>query len=516
MKRVIIRVDNNVRLHMPDIPSEVLDKIKLAFTFDNPQYHLHRKLKIPGWWNAPQEIGTWGEEDDEIIIPRGGLREVRDILEANGIEYKLRDKRVEGGVVENFPTFLGIEGSQKGYDDLHYYQRDAIEAVLKRENCVVRLPTGSGKSVMAIALATRIGLNTLVILPTVGLFQQWIEDAAQVLDTEDIGIIHRKKRKLRPITATVQGTLAKGISQDILDYFGVVIVDECQKAAASTYMRVVGAFPSRYRIGISADERRQDKKEFLTKGLFGEVVYEKKRKELEDEGYIVDVEIRVVPTNFEADWYGMPPDKKKSEEDEEDEEVSEEDQKEIDFGRLLDEMKGDERRNSLALKCALTEVENGEQVLMLSHRREHCIELEREFVKRGIASGYFIGGADYSTEFEKTRAGIKDGSIRVGVGTYGALGVGVNLPKVGSGVAVTPIAGNRFQFNQVRGRLNRKGKGKSRAVLYAIWDQKVHPNHLKNMVSWNPTVKVLSKGKWIEGRHYLKALRKKSEWSVEG
>lgn len=497
-------------MHMPDIPSEVLDKIKTAFTFDNPQYHLHRRLKIPGWWNNTQEIGTWGEEDDEIQIPRGGLREVRGILEANAVDYKLRDHRVEGGVVENFPKFVGIPGLEKGYDDLHYYQREAIEEVLKRENCSVRLPTGSGKSVLALALATKIGLNTLVILPTLGLFKQWVDDAKSVLDTDDIGIIHQKKRKLRPITAAVQGTLARGISEEILEYFGVVMVDECQKAAASSYMRVVGAFPARYRIGISADERRQDRKEFLTKGLFGEVVYEKKRKELEDEGFIVDVEIRVVPTEFEADWYGLPPEKKKDEDGEEIE-IPEEEQKEIDFGRLLGEMRGDERRNKLGVRCALKEIENGEQVIMLAHRREHCVELEREFVKREIASGYFIGGLDYQTEFERTREGIKDGSIRVGVGTYGALGVGVNLPKVGSGVAMTPIAGNRFQFNQVRGRLNRKGKGKTRAVLYYIWDSSVYPKHLGNIVAWNPTVKVLSQGKWIEGRHYLKAFKKKAE-----
>lgn len=487
---------------MDALPDNAIDALKEAFTFDNPQFHSMRKMKVMGWWRQPKIIELWSEETKTgaLLIPRGGMSRVREILRDLEIPFKVKDARIEGSPPDRFPKFLGVAGQGGGYDDLHYYQHEAIDAAMKRENCVIRMPTGSGKSIMAIALATKIGLNTLVILPTVGLFKQWVEDAKSVLDTDDIGIIHQKKFKLRPITATVQGTLAsQGISEQIKDYFGVVIVDECQKAPATSYSKVIGAFPSRYRIGISADERRQDRKEFIATGLFGAVEYEKKRKELEDEGFIVDVEIRVVPTEFRAEWYGVA--------DEDDEE----DDRELDFKRLIDEMTSDEERNKLITKFAFKEVDNGEQAIVLSHRVEHCIQIEREFVKRQVKSGYFIGGDDYGKEFEKTRAGIKDGSIRVGVGTYSALGVGVNLPKVGVGVASTPISGNRFMFNQVRGRLNRRGEGKVRAVLYVLWDQYVYPRHLANIVAWNPTVKVYVDGKWVEGRHHLKKLQKKKK-----
>lgn len=491
MPPILIRVDNSVRIGKSQLEEGIGDALKIAFTFDNPDYHLKRLMNIKGWWNEPQDVGTWGEDEEDLIIPRGGLRRARDVLDDLKASYRLRDFRVEGGIVERYPEYIG--------HPLRYYQEEAIQAALKRENCVLRMPTGSGKSLMAIALASRVKLNTLVILPTVGLFKQWCEDARSSLkmSEDSLGIIHQKKRILRPITAAVQGTLAAhGIDEELQEFFGMVIVDECQKCAARTYMRVVGEFPARYRIGISADERRKDKKEFLTNGLFGLAAYEKKRKELEKEGFINDVEIRVVPTDFEADWYGLS------------QEVD--DEKKIDFKRLLDEMTTDEDRNRLALKFALQEAQGGEQLIMLSHRREHCMELDREFVKNGIRSGYFIGG-DFEKEFEITRAGILDGSIRVGVGTYGALGVGVNLPAVAVGVATTPIGGNRFNFNQVRGRLNRLSKGKTSSRLYVLWDRFVYPSHLRNIVAWNPTVKVFDRGRWVEARHYLKRMKAKKE-----
>lgn len=486
--KIVIRVDSQIRVSKEILGDEDADALKLAFTFPNPDYTMKRLMKIPGWWNEPEEVGTWFETEDEMLFPRGCLRKVRDVLEERDLPYRLIDKRTEGSPCLKFPKYIGY--------DPRYYQEEGIAAALKLQNCVIRLPTGAGKSLMAIVLAERIGLNTLVILPTVGLFDQWCQDARESLKLgkDGLGIIHRKKRILRPITAAVQGTLAScGIDEELKDYFGVLIVDECQKAAARTYVQVVDPFPAKYRIGISADERRKDRKDYLTNGLFGSVAYEKKRKELEDEGFIVDVEIRVVPTDFEADWYGLSKNK--------------DDEKTVDFNRLLDEMTSDEARNKLALKFAFQEAAEGQQVILLSHRVEHCQRLDRAFVSKQVPSGFFLGGPENRAAFQNTAAGIKDGSIRVGVGTYKALGVGVNLPAVGAGVATTPIGGNKFNFNQVRGRLNRKNKGKTKACMYWLWDRHVYPSHLKNVIAWNPTVKIFDKGRWIDARHYMKAKR---------
>ena len=71
------------------------------------------------------------------------------------------------------------------------------------------------------------------------------------------------------------------------------------------------------------------------------------------------------------------------------------------------------------------------------------------------------------------------------------------MPSVGVGVLATPVAANRLRFNQARGRFCRKPEGKTRAVLYYLFDGAVYPGHLKNLVAWNPTVTVEQDGAWI-------------------
>lgn len=487
--KILIRVDNCTRVSKVGLSDEVIDQLKLKFTFDNPDRNMKRLMRIPGWWNEPEEVGTWNETKSWMVFPRGCLRKVRDVLEENSLPYRIVDKRSEGMPCTAYPEYIGFP--------LHYYQEEAIKAAMERQNCIIRLPTGAGKSLMSLAMASRIGLNTLVVLPTVGLFDQWCQDARESLrlGSEGLGIIHQKKRVLRPITAAVQGTLAShGIDEEMKGYFGVVIFDEASKAAARTYVQIIDPFPAKYRIAVSADERRKDRKEYLTHALFGSVAYEKSRKELEDEGYIVDVEIRVVFTDFEAPWYGLSKHK--------------DDEKEVDFNRLLEEMTHDDKRNELALKFIMEEIGKGNQLITLSHRVEHCQYLDRKLVERGVASGFFLGGAENRQQFEATRAGIKDGTIVAGVGTYQALGIGVNLPAVAVGVATTPIGGNKFNFNQVRGRLNRKSKNKTeKSRLYCLVDRKVYPNHVKNIMGWNPTVTIYDKGRWVDAKTYMKAKR---------
>ena len=54
------------------------------------------------------------------------------------------------------------------------YQDDALAAWLAAEGRgVVVLPTGAGKTVLALMATARLGLRTLVVVPTIELLYQW-------------------------------------------------------------------------------------------------------------------------------------------------------------------------------------------------------------------------------------------------------------------------------------------------------------------------------------------------------
>lgn len=490
-----IIVDNRIRVHAKQLvkasSEDVLKKLKARFEHDNPEFGLKKRLGLPVF-NVPKEIVTWKETRGEISFPRGGMGRVREVLIAAGVTYKVYDQRTDGGPNPKPLTYCGKHQPR-------YYQVDGWCAAMKKQNCILRAPTGSGKTSMALMLVGEMKVCTLVIVSTTALFKQWQKRAQEELgiSPRDLGIIQGGTRKLRPLTIALQKTLANVVDDEITDYFGAVICDEVQLFAARTFFASVDPFPAKYRVGVSADERRKDRKEFLNYDLFGDVAHEISRKTLEDEGHVLDVQIRVMPTGFRADWYGLP--------DEDDEN----DDREIDFDRLLKEMVDDERRNEIATDIALSEVEDGEQVIMLSHRREHCQKFDRVFVAERIKSGYLIGGDDYEHEFDQTRAGIDSGDVQVAIGTYQAIGYGVDLPAIGVGIATTPIASNKQQFNQARGRFCRAPDGKTSARFYYLWDELVYPGHLKNIVAWNPSVVVYERGKWVPGREYLRKRKKR-------
>lgn len=350
----------------------------------------------------------------------------------------------------------------------------------------------SGKTTTAFALAASIGLNVLVILPNAKLMKQWISKAKKDLglNPRSVGVIRGTKKKLFPLTVATQQTLCRRLKdKEIHNFFGAIIVDEVQRTAAQTSQSVVDNFPAKYRIGFSADERRKDRKECLVYDAFGDIVHETDRETSEKYKAIVDVEVRLVFTEFEAPWYRN--------------------QEKPDFNYLLDEMIVDQDRNRIITKIALSHLRAKDRIILLTHRREHARALDLKLVKKGFRSGVMLGGDDAGDvkEFEKARIGLITGKIRAGIGTYEAIGEGIDLPEVTVGIATTPIATNEQRFNQVRGRLCRPADDKEKGILYVLIDRFVFPKRvIYNVLAWNRTVKAQINGQWVDAKKHRSAI----------
>jgi superfamily II DNA or RNA helicase len=502
---VPLTVDSRVRIPTRGLSEEVVDRLREEFDHKNPRHGALAAMGRPTY-SEPRKIATYQDESRHLLsVPRGGLQRVRDILRRAGLEWDADDRRSEGAqdLAGRIPTHTVT---------LWEHQEAAVVAAIAKENCIIRAPTGSGKTTMGFAIASRVNLPTLVIVPTTGIFNQWLERAQTELGLKksDIGIIKGKTRRIKPLTIAMQKTLSMMVEAgdtEILDTFGCVIGDEVHLFAARTFFAAVDPLRARHRYGISADERRKDRKEFLIYDVFGQVAYQVERDVLIEREVIVDTEVYVVPTDFRADWYGVPPD------EEDDDGASEASSKEgVDFGRLLDEMAADPERARLALYCVRTILAAGRQALVMAHRREHCRSLDRSLVEAGVTSGFLIGGDDYATEFDKTLAGLKAGDVRAAIGTIQAIGYGIDLPTIGDVVLPSPVAGNGFLYNQIRGRVCRsdKGSGKEDSRFWYLWDRHVFGlKHVRNLVRWNKHVLVLDGAQWVEGRAYIKAHRKK-------
>lgn len=478
---------------------ELRDELRNSFEHQNAQFHKERamgyrsaELRIIKTWKAETLNGTpW------MTFPRGGLSRVRGILSRHG-GMVARDMREAGQEIE-WPETEPMS--------LWPFQEEAAEACIAKQNCILRAPTGSGKTRCGFGMVGKLKTPTLVVVTDGGLFRQWLTRAVDEfgLHPKHVGQIRGKKIDLKPLTIGMSKTLAKGMPPNVLSYFGAVMFDEVHRAAARTMFDAVDQFPAKYRIGISADESRKDKKEFLIYDLFGNVASDIPLQKLIDEKYVMDVEIRVVPTDFRADWYGAPEPISEQIAFDIQEDTTESEEKEINFDRLLAEMAADEERNQLIYAVVKQEVKDGQQVVVMTWRREHCLHLDQQLAARKVRTGFLIGGDDYKNAFIATSDGLNSGRLRAAVGTYQAAGTGLDFPGMGVVAATTPIAGNRQFFGQVRGRACRAKQGKTNARLYYFWDRHVYGiAHLRNLIRWNRKVLVLRDGEWVEAMRYLK------------
>lgn len=485
---VHIRLDSRIRIALSALDCDVEAALREEFNHVNPA---HEKLKRMGYYpsaNEPPVIKTWRHEGDDLTLPRGGMQRVRDVLAEHDMDWTVSDKRTEGSI--DLWSEIPAHAVQ-----LRDYQAEGRDACKFRENCLARAATGSGKTTMAIGLIAELQMPTLVIVWNGALMDQWVQRLQDELGLKkgDIGIVRAKRFNLKPVTLAMQQTLIKASAekwQQLCSTFGVVICDEVQRFAARTFLDVVDRFPARYRIGISADETRKDRKEFLVYDVFGDVAHEAKRTELEKRGHIVDVDVVVVPTDFRADWYN---DQRKNPS------VT------ADFNRLLDEMTADPARNVLAEDAAMHAVQKeGGVLLVFSHRVEHCRSLDAALAARRVRSKCMLGGVENEEEFVAARVGLRDGTVQAGVGTFQAIGTGHDIPTVTHGVVTTPIATNKQLWGQVRGRLCRPHKGKARATCIYLWDQHVFGwQPLRNLVAWNRSVRVQKDGRLVAAKRML-------------
>ena len=492
-QRVVrVVVDSRIRLSPSQLASGVLEELKKAFTHRNPTFG---KMKAMGYRfdqrREPPEIKTWSTEgDDEASFPRGGLRRVRDCLRDGGHELHVVDERTEGELPERYRT--GFEWPTRIFpnDDRELFpdQERVVQAAIEYENCCIRGGTGGGKTTSLLAAAVRKHLPTLIVVWTGGLFDQWVDRVESELgvDRRFIGQVRGSKKTFSPVTIAMQQTLAKmaGGRTERLEGFhrwwGFVGCDELSKFAAKTFRESIDPFPARYRVGVSADERRKDGKTFLIYDEFGEAVIDVNHDELVALGRVVDVEVVVHPTGWrpivageeEADALLGPRDLDMTR----------------DYKAVIDAMEASDSRTSLGVSIAEREAREGHQVLMFSQRVEQCRWMDRMLNASGVRSGLLLGGAPHKQEFRETVRRMKAGELAVAVGTIQAIGLGLDLPAVDRGVVVTPVASNKQLFNQVRGRLCRKPEGKSQAVLHYLWDERVFLDHARNIRAWAKVV----------------------------
>ncbi|HKG25921.1 MAG TPA: DEAD/DEAH box helicase [Thermomicrobiales bacterium] len=167
------------------------------------------------------------------------------------------------------------------------YQEEAIDAWSQHGGRgVIVLPTGAGKTVVALMAAARLGVRTLVVAPTIELLHQWRAALSERLGypLEDVGIVGGGKRTVRDLTVITYDSAA--MPHRRLDGFGLLIVDEVHHLPTRAYRSIAGKVNAPFRLGLSATPERSDQGHEALDDLVGPIVYRKSAAELSRDQHI--------------------------------------------------------------------------------------------------------------------------------------------------------------------------------------------------------------------------------------
>ena len=161
-----------------------------------------------------------------------------------------------------------------------YYQQEAVDAwEAAGGRGVVTLPTGAGKTILAVMLINRAGRPTIVHVPTIDLMHQWYGVLKHYF-AEEIGLLGGGYKELQAITvATYDSALLHVSSKG--NQFGMAVYDECHHLPGEQYQYTALSNIAPFRLGLTATPERADGKETLLYNLLGNICYQADIRELE-------------------------------------------------------------------------------------------------------------------------------------------------------------------------------------------------------------------------------------------
>jgi superfamily II DNA or RNA helicase len=159
---------------------------------------------------------------------------------------------------------------------------------------VVVLPTGAGKTFLAVLAVQALGLWTVVLVPTLDLLAQWRAALLAGLQApaDGVGVVGGGAREPRPLTVITYESAAR--HPRLLTRFGLLVADEVHHLPAPAYRRIAEGAIAPYRLGLSATPERADGGHAALAALIGPEVYRRDPAELARGGHIASYEERRV------------------------------------------------------------------------------------------------------------------------------------------------------------------------------------------------------------------------------
>jgi len=187
-------------------------------------------------------------------------RDIIEYLESNGINFI-------DNALDPIPTpYFDAEIS------LRDYQEKALERwLLDKKGCII-LPTGSGKTNVAIAAINELSVPSLIVVPTLALVEQW-KNKLRIFGEENVGEFSGKEKELKPLTVATYDSAYLN-AEKLGNRFMLLVFDEVHHLPAESYVQIAQMSASPFRLGLTATFEREDGRHEILKEVVGGKVFE--------------------------------------------------------------------------------------------------------------------------------------------------------------------------------------------------------------------------------------------------
>ena len=445
--------------------SPALNILKRLAAFRNPEFYKAQAMRLTTH-DKPRIIDCSQDTTEYLGLPRGLFEQVHDIISEQGVGVIVSDKTNSGKPID--VSFNGSLRSEQG---------QAANALLEHENGILSATTGFGKTVIGAHLISERKVNTLVLVHLANLQRQWIDSLNQFLTINEepeptytptgrvrkgtiIGTIGGGKSRPSGIVdvALMQSLVSGDEVKELVKNYGMVIVDECHRAAAFTFEQILKTTNARYVYGLSATPTRKDGHHPIIYMHCGKIRYKvdakKQAEERPFEHFIIPRFTRFQkPAQHQGDW---------------------------NIQSIYKALADSEVRNSLILQDVLVAVEQGRNPIVLTERKEHVSILYKLLSEQAKNVFCLVGGVSQKNNLEimEQIAAVPTDKPLIIVATGRYVGEGFDLPRLDTLFLAMPISW-KGTVQQYAGRLHRLFEGKEEVQIYDYVD--VYEPMLENM-----------------------------------
>ena len=449
-----IAVVNANMLYVPtsEISPAAQNAIKRLAAFRNPDFYRAQAMRLP-IYDKPRIICTAEISKEYIGLPRGCENALYKLFEDYNVDYSVDDQTNRGSAIS--VTFNGV---------LREEQQPAADALLNNNIGVLSATTAFGKTVIASYLIGKRKVNTLILVHTQSLMQQWKKSLETFLKVDVDPPLTKKgkvKKNWSPIGVfgagknTLYGNVDVAVMQSLVNgdevkalvrNYGMIIVDECHHVSAVNFEKILKFANAKYVYGLTATPVRQDGHHPIIFMQCGPIRYRVNAKEQAEKRAF---EHYLIP-RFTS-YRSVNTDKG--------------------IATIYRDLAENEIRNAQIIRDVVKALQQGRCPIILTERREHVLLLQ-ERLSGHCKNVITLFGTASQKERRQTLERLKsipidESLLIIATGKY--VGEGFDYPRLDTLFLALPIAW-KGKVAQYAGRLHRNYPGKSEVQIYDYVD----------------------------------------------